>query len=497
MGACLISAVLLASAQTVRGCEALIAIGLVPVCLALKPQRFLRTWMMLGGMYGVYVALAVSWLTYTGKGYGWILLGVSLYGVSFLSIPAACCWAIRLSEPSARLLFLPVAWVLMEFTQRLTLLHLTWVQLADPVAKWPVLSQAAALGGPEILSYPVVAISTAIAVACLKGSRGVKIVAAAQGLGTLLMTVIFGIVHLNAAPIHGPTVRISVIQPNVSQLEKWDHRKRLGVLAELDGLIDGTIDRNPDIYVLPETAVTGFVRFEDDLTDWVKRTVVRLRRPVLFGTLDRTQDSSQTYNVAIMVTPYDTVTTYRKIHLVPVAEYIPRLGPLRRLLVLARGGPDEFTAGNERTLFELPGNIKFATLICFEDIFPDLVRSFVSGGAKGLIVLTNTEWFKKSSQGWEHLRRAQLTAISVGVPMIRCTNSGISAAIDRNGRILATVKAADGNLLMVAGASVFSVPLDQTETVYRRFGDSLPLMALCIVIAISIAATRLAHPRMK
>jgi apolipoprotein N-acyltransferase len=490
------SAVVLATAHMAWGWGGLSFLGLVPLCLVVNPTRFLGTWAALALFNALYTALTLSWICIMGGGFVWVLLAAALYGTPFLALPAAGCWLVR--SPSSRvasLLVLPAGWALAEVGARHAGFLVTWALLGLPLADWPVLAQSAAVGGPETLSYLVVAINVAFALTVRGCPKSVKILGLLQGPGLLLLAATWGLLRLSADHPPGPSLRVGVIQPNIQQARKWDPAHRQSTLAQLDHLIAQAIDQDPAILVLPETAVTGFVRYENDLTAWVKGTVRRWRRPLVFGSLDRTADASQFFNVAIMITPYNTVTTYRKVRLVPMTEYVPELGPLRRLLSGLRGGLSEITPGAERTLFKLKAGITFATLICYEDIFPDLARDFASAGAEALIALVNTERFKDSSQAWQHLRRARLTAIAVGRPLVRCTNSGISCVIDGKGRLLATLRAEDGRVLLIAGARVFSVPLEPLETIYRRCGDALPVAVLTLLVTGCAAGTRLGRTR--
>jgi apolipoprotein N-acyltransferase len=491
-GCCLASAVLLAAAQDLPRCGWLIFVGLVPVCLVVDPSRFLRTWAAFVLVNAVYTALTIYWVSYAGDGYGWLLPVASVYNTVFMLIPAACCWAFRPgSAPASRLLILAAAWTLMEVLARHVLLGVSWALLGQPLADWPALAQGAALGGPESLSFLVVAVNVAIALAARDVSRTVKVLGIVQGPGLFLALLLWGTWRLDSPGATSASFRVAVIQPNTDQEQKWDPGKRQALLADLDRRIDRTLPEQPELIVLPETAVAGLVRFENDLTHWVRATVIRTRRPLLFGTLDLTDTPGQVCNVAILITPYNTVTTYGKTRLVPVAEYLPALGPLSGWLAGLRCGWVSYTPGAEPTTFALAQGVTFSTMICYEDIFPDLARDFAAAGAGMLITLGNTERFKHSCASHQQLRRARLTALAVGLPMVRCTNSGISCVIDCHGRVLDTLEGENGAAVMVEGSQVFAVPRQGVPTVYRRFGDALPLAASGVVIVAGIGGTRL------
>ena len=113
-----------------------------------------------------------------------------------------------------------------------------------------------------------------------------------------------------------------------------------------------------------------------------------------------------------MITPYNTVTTYYKVRLVPVAEYVPE-GFLSGIVQSFSGDLISASPGSGCELFSLKEGVVFSTLICYEDIFSELARDTALAGAQLLVTMINTQRFDHSSQPMVHLRRARLTAIAV------------------------------------------------------------------------------------
>ena len=196
-----------------------------------------------------------------------------------LAVPAVGCRA-AVGSATTRLLFLPAGWVLTEVLGRLTFLKATWALIGVPLAEWPMVAQAASICGPEALGYPALAVNVAIATWLKPSSRYARALGLLQGPGLLAIILSWGFVHDIGPDTRGPVLSAAVIQPNVPQEFKWDAAQRRSMLAQLDRLIDRTLPDQPDLIVLPETAVTGFVRYENDLADWVKGTVVRVNKPL-------------------------------------------------------------------------------------------------------------------------------------------------------------------------------------------------------------------------
>jgi apolipoprotein N-acyltransferase len=268
------------------------------------------------------------------------------------------------------------------------------------------------------------------------------------------------------------------VQPDIPEDILWTPQVREPFLDRITGLIDDNLINRakadaPDMIVLPEGAINGLVRYDNRLTDFVRSTVIRTHTPLLFGSYDRQGDAF--FNAAIYIDPYKTVTTYHKIRLAPFVEYEPRYFPYRRPSNWLR-----YTAGTERTVFSTVAGWRFATMICLEDSMPELARDFALGGAQLLVGLVSTERFEGTSEPLQHLRRARLTAIAVGLPMARSANSGISCLINPLGRV---VKMLDEGR---PAAAVVNARLASFETVYRDTGD-WPWFAGMLIAGFAIA----------
>lgn len=196
------------------------------------------------------------------------------------------------------------------------------------------------------------------------------------------------------------------------------------------------------------------------------------------------------FNSAIYVDgSHDTYERYDKIHLVPFGEYVP----LSRLLFFVRyvvPYPQAFSAGSEYKLFDYEGR-KFGVVICYEDVFPGLVRRFVSDGAEFIVNISNEGWFYRSAEADQHLAIARCRAIENRVGIVRATNSGVSCLIDPAGRIDKIIEK-DGNIKLVTGRLTGRVTLGSgAATIYTRFGDVFALLcAACAVAGSGLAFLR-------
>jgi apolipoprotein N-acyltransferase len=192
------------------------------------------------------------------------------------------------------------------------------------------------------------------------------------------------------------------------------------------------------------------------------------------------------------------VGKYHKRHLVMFGEYIPLVDalPFVKWFTPITGG---FTPGNRVTHFELerwgerpreplattdstngspgvsPRRIKVATLICFEDTFGHLAREYVDDDTDLLVNLTNNGWFGNSAAQWQHAASATFRAVENGVPLLRCSNNGLTCWIDSRGRMRELFRDHSGSEYGVGFVS-WEISLRSPEekggrTFYNRHGD--------------------------
>ena len=143
------------------------------------------------------------------------------------------------------------------------------------------------------------------------------------------------------------------------------------------------------------------------------------------------------YNSASVIAPDGRwLGRYDKIHLVPFGEYVP----FRRLFFFAGSLLDQvgtFVPGQERRVFAVGGHT-YGVFICYESIFGDEVREFAKMGAQVLVNISNDGWYGDTSAPWQHLNMLRMRAIETHRWVLRATNTGVTASIDPEGRVVAS-----------------------------------------------------------
>ncbi|MDD5044011.1 MAG: apolipoprotein N-acyltransferase [Candidatus Omnitrophica bacterium] len=381
------------------------------------------------------------------------------------------------------LFFLPAAWVLLEYVRGHLLTGLGWVLLGHSQYTDLAMVQISDITGAYGVSFLIILVNVSIwqIINRGKGVRGRELLVAAA---CLALTLGYGVFRLHQK-IDGKKLRISVIQGNIPQELKWVRNEKETILEKHLALSMEASGENPDLILWSETSLPVVLEDEKELLSAVSSGVRKLQRPVLTGTVRREKEDY--YNSAVLFSPDGKIIRhYDKIHLVPFGEYIPLRKPFVFLERLAPIG--DFTAGKDYTLFEVRNSAgtqnKFAVLICFEDIFPELARRFRQKGAEFLVNVTNDAWFGKTSAPFQHLQSSVFRAIENRVPVARSANTGVSGFISNQGRILSLVKNKRGENTYISGYATqeIEIPADKRSTFYTRFGDIFVLLCLLIFI---------------
>jgi apolipoprotein N-acyltransferase len=247
------------------------------------------------------------------------------------------------------------------------------------------------------------------------------------------------------------------------------------------------IREGAEFAIWPESS-TPF-RFEDDLLGAarIRALAQQARVPILFGSdqfVPGAHGAPMTfYNSAFLVTPDGTTGgVYRKMHLVPFGEYVP----VKHLLFFAAPlvqAVSDFSAGDDAVLLPVAGHL-ISTAICYEVVYPDLVRQFVTGGSEMLTTITNDAWFGPTSAPYQHFEQASMRAIEMGRYLVRSANTGVSGIVDPYGRVV--VRTAIFQRAVVVGQARFL----RTSTFYARHGDILAYASVLVTVVLLVFARR-------
>ena len=423
-------------------------IGFVPLFFAIQNQPPKKVFL---------ISYLCGFLFYLGTLY-W-LYNVTIFGLIILCLYLALYFGIfGLIFSRVTVLLIPAVWIFLEYTQAHLFTGFGWTLLGYSQYKNLPLIQIADFAGVYGVSFVIMLANVAIYRLFKRSFREIIIA------GMVLVAVVaYGIIK-ETKDREWSDIKISVAQGNIPQELKWDPGAAESILDRYIDLTRLSAFDAPDLIIWPETSFPGFFEKDRKRTQLVLDLAKDINIPILLGT--NTYEGLRNFNSAVFVSDKgEAAERYDKIHLVPFGEYVPFSEKFSVLHNLVLGELGEFTAGQDFKIFKLATNdqrltTKFAALICYEDIFPEISREFVKNGAQFLVVITNDAWYGKTGAPYQHAACSVFRAIENRVPVVRCANTGLSCFIDSRGRIYDSVEDS-GSHLFVAGhkTSTINLPL--------------------------------------
>lgn len=376
------------------------------------------------------------------------------------------------------LLFAPALWVTAELGRMHLFTGFPWALLGYSQVPFPAVAQAASVVGVLGVSALVAAVNAAVAHALVAGSgRGRRPLAVTAAV--VAAAVVFGAWRLQDRSLltAGSPLRVAALQGNVRQDEKWNPLRSRAILETYLGQTRRAAGAGARLVVWPETA-TPFALGRDPRGEAVRAAARESGAHLLVGTTEVVREAeTRRYNAAYLIEPGRGATSgvYRKQRLVPFGEYVP----LRRALFFVSPLVEtvaDFSAGAEpRTL--PAGGGRVGTAICYEIIYPGLVRELVLRGAGLLTTITNDAWYGRTAAPHQHFQQAAMRAIEQGRFLVRAANTGISGVIDPYGRVLAR------SGLFEPAVLVEDVRFLSGLTIYGRCGDAPAYAGAVIALA--------------
>jgi len=454
----------------------LIWVSLIPLLFIIsrrKPkQSFLSGW--IAGLF--FYGLLLYWIPYVPAHYGNLPFSLSLliyliligFLALFWGFFAWCQARIAKYFPRQAFLIAPFLWVSLEYILTYILTGFPWGLLGYAQAQNLPLIQVASLTGVYGVSFLIVLTSASFVHSIIEKKR----------LPFFLVLVFVLVVHLWGLTLIKPTsiksaaFKAAVIQGNVSSDIYWDFvsEEEVERLFELHlRLSRQASEQGAKLIIWPEFSVplcfscpeVRYKEFRQRLESFVQETGITL----LLGTNERTEGAGEPefYNTALCLSPDLTITKYYKMHLVPFGEYTPYKA-IFSFIQKVTHAIGEVTPGKEHRLHRFQG-FAFGSPICYEIIFPDLVRQFVQKGATFLATITNDGWYGTSSAPYQHFQIALFRAVENRRYLLRAATTGISGIIDPFGRVVKR-----SSLMTTDVLSSIIIP-ETKKTIYARWGD--------------------------
>lgn len=451
----------------------------------------------------VYYAILLYWIPAVPAHYGNLSPWLSFLIYLLLVILMALSWSgfallfsiVRLPFPRSAFILAPFIWVSFEYIYTYLLTGFPWGLLGYSQVKNLAFLQTASVTGVYGLSFVLVLFQSFFVLSISNRKRAPFFLA----LAVVLVIHSAGLFSLKTPAQTKDAFKAAVLQGNVSSDIYWDRISP----EEIDGLFKQHLELSRQAYlqgarliVWPEFSVPLcfscseplYRHFKENLYQFVQE----IKCTLLLGTNETTSEGGELrfHNTALCLSPDLSMTQYYKMHLVPFGEYTPykKIFSFIESVTHAIG---DVTPGKQHVLHSFEGS-KFGSPICYEVIFPSLVRAFTKKGAQFLVTITNDGWYGKSPAPYQHFLIAVFRAVENRRFLLRAATTGISGFVDPYGRVLSRSE------LMTQTYLTGEVIPTNKLSFYTRYGDILPALSLTLtVIFFILALAKRAHERKK
>jgi apolipoprotein N-acyltransferase len=478
--------------------SALAWIAALPMLLAIDRAPTLRTALFLGWWAGVVeTGGGFYWLIDLMQrfaGFPWIAAALVFFvfcaarALIFLIFTALVC-SIRRRRRVPMALLAPLGMAIGELVVPQVFPCGQWISQA-----WhPLVIQITELTGPLGVTALLMMVNGAVFDLVTKDRMAVRSAVGAAAL--LAAALLFGFIRMrqvDALVAHAPRLSIGLVQPNFAysvdgEFSRDEAVRELTALQEQSHRLE---QEGAQLIVWSEGAYPVTLP-RDFAADFSPRSLGMIRRgfstPVVIGTDTYQSELDDAYNSALLLDHEGkAVGRYDKVRLLAFGEYMPGIETFPWLRNMLPAGTGKFTAGAGPSIMSLQtpasGTWRLGPVICYEDLLPGFLRRVGELHPDILVNLTSDSWFGARTEPWEHLALAVFGTIELRVSMVRSVNSGVSAMIDPNGRLLSKTYANDPyREPRGSDGIVVSAPkMPGGYTLYVAWGNWFPY--LCMIV---------------
>ena len=444
------------------------------------------------GLYWLSNALLVD-----AARFGWMIpfaIGGMAAGLGLF--PACACALARLGAGAsgqdavavARVLWLAVAWVVLEWLRGVALTGFPWNLIGTVWTFSDAMIQPAAWTGVHGLSLATVALATLPAALGWRDAHDRRTGIVAAGIFLVGLSAWFGAGWARLAAL-GPEAasdvvgaQLRLVQPAIPQNLKWSSSARAGHVAKQVEMSTSASAASPPTHIIwAETAVPFYLERDAPLRAFIAAAVPD-GGALIAGAPRASEPGAGPVRVWNSLHVLDAsgaiAASYDKAHLVPFGEYVPMRAWIPGWITKITHGEVDFSSGPGPVALPIPGLPPASPLICYEVIFEGRVVPREGPRPGWLLNLTNDAWYGLSPGPYQHFAAARLRAVEEGLPLVRVANNGISAIVDSLGRVRAAL--ALGREGVVDGP----LPVALSPTPFSFFGTWGTLGALIVFMGV-------------
>ncbi len=452
----------------------------------------------LGFSFGLgWFATGLSWVHVSIAQFGGLPLALSILLIIVLAAYLALYFGFALSlaskiashffsKPSLALVFLPLTWFFCEWLRSWVLTGFPWLSVGYSQVDGPLSSLFPLFGeaGASIVFITLIC----MAIICIDSwrSRNRNKVTYTYTLALVVSLFLFiGVSQLlDWTKPRNDSVKLTLVQGNIEQSVRWSPDNVIPTLIKYQDLSEEHW-ASSDIVIWPEAAVPLVESYAKSTMFNLDTDVAEQGAALITGLVDYKEKDREYFNNILVLGRkensdidghyfYGHENRYAKYQLLPIGEFVPFESLLRPLAPLFDLPHSSFQRGAYVQPNIRAQGYNIASALCYEIAFPNQLRANLNTNTDFILTLSNDSWFGESIGPFQHFQIARARALEFGLPVVRVTNSGISAVIDEQGQVRHQLPQ------FKALASQYEMGLSQGETLFRQYGH-WPLNALLLL----------------
>lgn len=417
--------------------------------------------------FASYGTDGLSWLRYVMEGFGEIPVYISstalvLLSICYIALPYAILNTVAFKISKGRkavylCCFMPLAFILGDFFTGWFLTGLPWLYSGYSCVEGPLKNYASIIGVRGITAL-IYVLSASLALTALRQFLFLPIAALILIIGIFL--------EGNTQVTRLPAISVSMVQGNIEQSVRNNGRSVNDILSTYWTLSKERIGTDK-LIIWPESALPFSLQNGQAVVNDIDIAFKQGGSSLVTGIFSTKEN--QVYNSIISIggdSNLSSIKPYNKRILVPFGEVLPfaeLLRPLGSIFVIPNSS---FSYGDENQEPIKAAGLLFTPAICYEAIFPEIIKKLDNNKTNAIMMLSNDSWFGPTKAPIQHLNIARMRSMELQKPMLRDTNSGITTYIDEHGNLVKTLPTD------VADVLSFEFYPVQGQTLYSKFGNT-------------------------
>ncbi|MDO6428248.1 apolipoprotein N-acyltransferase [Thalassotalea sp. 1_MG-2023] len=382
-------------------------------------------------------------------------------------------------------------WLFTEYLRSVVLTGFPWLSIGYTQIDAPVATLAPMIG--EIgLSFIILFVAGLTADFITAKKKQYIVLPSA-----LLAIVVWYSQTIEWVTVTGQSKRVALVQGNIAQSIKWEPEQQWPTMLKYLDLSRKHYEA--EIIIWPESAIPAIETMSStqEFLDIANQSASMNNAAIITGIINYHFESKQYFNSLVVLGNeaandqqggyyYNHKNRYDKNHLLPIGEFVPFGDLLRPLAPFFNLPMSSFTRGDYVQQNLIAHDTHLLALICFEIAFADQLRANFSANSDFLLTVSNDAWFGNSHGPHQHMEIARMRALEFGRPLLRSTNTGITAITNHLGEITSILPQFTQDVLKQDVALVTGL------TPYSRFGNTpLYIVSLLIVLCALIRNLRM------